>query len=74
MRNWSRMKTLIIDEVSMVEAAFFDYLESIGRQLKTSINPLAVQLVLCGDFLQLPPVVKGDQEAKFCFEVFIGKN
>jgi len=68
LRNWVKTKVLIIDEVSMVDGDFFDYLESIGRQLKDLNRPFGgIQLVLCGDFLQLPPVSK-NKEALFCFQ------
>ena len=53
----------------MVDGGFFDYLESIARQLKDINQPFGgIQLVLCGDFLQLPPVVKNDENVKFCFQ------
>lgn len=28
-----------------------------------------IQLIICGDFLQLPPVCKANEEIKFCFQV-----
>ncbi len=46
---WTRVKVLIVDEVSMVDAEFIDwYLEKAGVD--------RLQLVLCGDFAQLRPV------------------
>ena len=70
LKNWMKTKVLIIDEVSMVDGDFFDYLESIGRQLKDINRPFGgIQLVLCGDFLQLPPVSKDKtKDALFCFQ------
>ena len=38
-RNWKNTEILIIDEISMVDANFFDYLESIARQLKDIKKP-----------------------------------
>lgn len=53
----------------MVDADFFDKLEEIARVLKNCDNPFGgIQLVLCGDFLQLPPVSKKGQNKKFCFQ------
>ena len=53
----------------MVDADYFDYLETIAREIKDINRPFGgIQLVLCGDFLQLPPVSR-DKEPKFCFEV-----
>lgn len=56
---WRRCKTLIIDEVSMVDGEFFDKLESVARYIRRNDRPFGgIQLILCGDFLQLPPVTK----------------
>lgn len=56
---WRRCKTLIIDEVSMVDGEFFDKLESVARYVRRNERPFGgIQLILCGDFLQLPPVTK----------------
>lgn len=56
---WRRCKTLIIDEVSMVDGEFFDKLESVARFIRRNDRPFGgIQLILCGDFLQLPPVTK----------------
>lgn len=64
-RNWKRCSTLIIDEISMVDSSFFEKLEKIARMIRKDDRPFGgIQLVLCGDFLQLPPV----QEKSFCFQ------
>ncbi|KAI4809121.1 hypothetical protein KUCAC02_018032 [Chaenocephalus aceratus] len=62
LQHWTSCRHLIIDEVSMVEAQFFDKLESVARHL------LGIQLIICGDFLQLPPISKGKEKASFCFQ------
>eukprot|EP00124_Ichthyophonus_hoferi_P003711 Ihof_evm1s341 gene=Ihof_evmTU1s341 len=68
--NWKRVSTLIIDEVSMMDALLFEKLDYIGRKLKCNENlPFGgIQLVLCGDFFQLPPVAKKGNNMKYCFE------
>jgi ATP-dependent DNA helicase PIF1 len=68
--RWLRTKVLIIDEVSMVDGELFDKLEAIARLVKKSGKIFGgLQLVVTGDFFQLPPVpdVKG-REAKFTFD------
>ena len=46
-KNWHRIKVLVVDEISMVDAEFLDwYMANVGY----------VQLIFCGDFDQLPPV------------------
>ncbi|XP_072297936.1 ATP-dependent DNA helicase PIF1 [Eucyclogobius newberryi] len=69
LRHWTSCKHLIIDEVSMVEARYFDKLESVARSVRRSTEPFGgIQLIVCGDFLQLPPVSKGKEKASFCFQ------
>ena len=66
---WRKTKHLIIDEISMVDGDFFDKIESIARFVRNSEKPFGgIQLILCGDFFQLPPVSKRDEKAKFCFQ------
>uniref|UniRef100_A0AAR2LVP7 ATP-dependent DNA helicase PIF1 n=1 Tax=Pygocentrus nattereri TaxID=42514 RepID=A0AAR2LVP7_PYGNA len=68
-QHWTSCKHLIIDEISMVEAQFFDKLEAIARSIRRSTEPFGgIQLIVCGDFLQLPPVTKGKEKPSFCFQ------
>lgn len=65
---WRRTKHLVIDEISMVDGAFFDRIEAVARKIRRNDKPFGgIQLILCGDFLQLPPVSKGT-ETRFCFQ------
>lgn len=69
--RWLRTKTLIIDEISMVDGELFDKLSQIGRILRNNGRPWGgIQLVITGDFFQLPPVPDGEKkrEATFAFE------
>ncbi|KAL6104324.1 pif1 [Pungitius sinensis] len=69
LQHWTSCRHLIIDEVSMVEAQFFDKMESVARSVRRSTEPFGgIQLIVCGDFLQLPPVSKGKEKASFCFQ------
>ncbi|XP_056276388.1 ATP-dependent DNA helicase PIF1 isoform X2 [Pseudoliparis swirei] len=69
LQHWTSCRHLIIDEVSMVEAQFFDKLESVARSVRRSTQPFGgIQLIICGDFLQLPPISKGKEKASFCFQ------
>lgn len=67
--RWLRTKVLIIDEVSMVDGDLFDKLEEIARRIRNNGRPFGgIQLVVTGDFFQLPPVPEGsNREAKFAF-------
>lgn len=67
--NWSDIDVLIIDEVSMMPADLFEKLHAIGCRLRRQNNVLfgGIQLILSGDFLQLPPV-KLEEHGGFCFQ------
>ncbi|KAL7292091.1 hypothetical protein TKK_0014365 [Trichogramma kaykai] len=66
---WRKTKHLIIDEISMVDGDYFDKIETIARFVRNSEKPFGgIQLILCGDFFQLPPVSKRDEQSKFCFQ------
>ncbi|XP_038268121.1 ATP-dependent DNA helicase PIF1 isoform X1 [Dermochelys coriacea] len=68
-QHWLSCQHLIIDEISMVEGKFFDKLEAVARAVRKRDDPFGgIQLIICGDFLQLPPVSKGNEETKFCFQ------
>ena len=63
--NWKKLDVLIIDEVSMLSPILFDKIEKIARILRKNESPFGgIQLILSGDFLQLPCVDSNN----FCFE------
>ncbi|KAK7603114.1 hypothetical protein V9T40_003113 [Parthenolecanium corni] len=67
-QNWRRCKYLIIDEISMIDGDYFEKVEQIARAVRKSNDPFGgIKLILCGDFLQLPPVNR-NSKAKFCFQ------
>lgn len=50
---------LVIDEISMLPAWFFDLLDQVIRHVRRVDEPFGgLQLVACGDFFQLPPVTR----------------
>ncbi|XP_035865044.1 ATP-dependent DNA helicase PIF1 [Phyllostomus discolor] len=68
-QGWLSCQRLVIDEISMVEADLFDKLEAVARAVRQQNKPFGgIQLIICGDFLQLPPVTKGSQPPQFCFQ------
>lgn len=68
--RWLRTSTLIIDEVSMVDGELFDKLSQIARTIRNNGRSWGgIQLIITGDFFQLPPVPDGGKkEGKFAFE------
>jgi ATP-dependent DNA helicase PIF1 len=68
-QRWLRTKVLIMDEVSMVDGDLFDKLEQIARTLRNNGRPFGgIQLVITGDFFQLPPVPEFGRQSKFAFD------
>jgi ATP-dependent DNA helicase PIF1 len=66
---WRKCKHLIIDEISMVDGAYFEKIETVARKVRRNDRPFGgIQLILCGDFFQLPPVGKSNNPVKFCFQ------
>lgn len=58
-----RTKVLIIDEVSMLSPETFSMIDAVCREVKQNLEPFGgIQIVLVGDFFQLPPIMK--MEAK----------
>jgi ATP-dependent DNA helicase PIF1 len=66
MERWMLTKVLIIDEVSMLDKSLFETLDYLARSIRGSPKPFGgIQLILVGDFMQLPPV---GPNAEFCFK------
>lgn len=61
--RWRSVQVLIVDEISMMDAMLFDKLEYIARAVRKCKKPFGgIQLVLSGDFYQLPPVPEQSHE------------
>jgi ATP-dependent DNA helicase PIF1 len=66
-KRWCTTSVLIIDEISMMESDIFDKLEILAKKIRKNEDPFGgIQIILSGDFLQLPPVKSNN----FCFESF----
>ncbi len=62
-------KMLAIDEISMISSEIFDLLNNLLKAIRNNPDPFGgLQLILFGDFLQLPPINKNSSELFFCFE------
>lgn len=73
-KRWQETDVLIIDEISMLSHDIFDLLSFIGQKVRNDPRPFGgIQLILCGDFFQLPPIGLGSK-IKFCFESEIWKQ
>ena len=69
MRHWLCTDLLVIDEISMMTAELLDKLNGIGKKLRSNQRPFGgMQVLLVGDFYQLPPVYKNGEATVFAFE------
>lgn len=58
-KRFLHTKVLIIDEVSMLHSFQLDMIDHICRVAKKNDQPFGgMQVIMCGDFFQLPPVTK----------------
>ena len=67
-KRFKHAKVLIIDEVSMLHHYRLDMVDRVCRAMKEDERPFGgLQVVLCGDFFQLPPISRGAEKARFVY-------
>ncbi len=67
--RFSKLKVLIIDEISMVSPEIFSSIDRILRAFKKNDNPFGgVQTILSGDFFQLPPISRVPKDKRFAWQ------
>ncbi|OLP99167.1 ATP-dependent DNA helicase PIF1 [Symbiodinium microadriaticum] len=68
-QRWKSTKVLVIDEISMIDGELLELLCGVARAVRKQSAPFGgLQVLFCGDFLQLPPVQeRGKLARKFCF-------
>jgi len=68
-KNIRACDVLIIDEISMLHAYQLDAIDKICKGIRRSTKPFGgIQIILSGDFFQLPPVVKNGKKKCYAFE------
>jgi ATP-dependent exoDNAse (exonuclease V) alpha subunit len=74
-RRIQKTKVLIIDELSMIDAKTLDMVDLVCREIKQSGEAFGgMQVVLVGDFFQLPPITRFGEEPHFAFEAEVWKT
>ena len=67
--RFKKLKLLIIDEISMVSPELFSAMDLVLRGFKGTDAPFGgVQVVISGDFFQLPPVSKTPKDKRFAWQ------
>lgn len=65
-KRFYKTQALVIDEISMLSAQVFDDVDRVCRAMKNIDKPFGgMQVVLAGDFFQLPPIVSGSDKIEF---------
>ncbi len=73
--RFKKLKILIIDEISMVSPEIFASMDKVLRAFKNSPKPFGgVQVVISGDFFQLPPVSREFKEKRFAWQSPVWKS
>jgi len=71
LKEWRALQTLLVDEVSMLEADFLEKLARAARETRSSAEPFGgVQLVFLGDLAQCPPICK-ERQRRYFFEAAV---
>ena len=64
-----RAKVLVIDEISMLDGRTLDMVDTVIRTIYQNEEPFGgLQVVLVGDFFQLPPIAGRGEMSRFAFE------
>ena len=74
--RWMGTDLLVIDEISMMTPELFEKLDKVGRKIRRNEStPFGgMQIVLVGDFYQIPPVVRNSETTFFVFESPLWKD
>lgn len=65
-KRLNNIKVIIIDEISMLKASSLNNINKIFKAVRKNNKPFGgVQIIFCGDFFQLPPVIKNTNSDSF---------
>ena len=65
LNNYLYTKTIVIDEISMLDGDTLDFLNEVIQKIRNNNQPFGgIQVILIGDFYQIPPV----NNTKFAFQ------
>lgn len=68
-KQFEKTKVLIIDEISMLHAHRLDMIDDVCQTFKQNSLPFGgLQIIMSGDFFQLSPISRGQDEAEFVYK------
>ncbi len=74
-KQFRKTQILIIDEISMLSAQTLTIVnQAIQAGLQTHEPFGGLQVIFCGDFFQLPPITRGNEQTVFAFQSNVWKE
>src|SRR5581483_3405641 len=68
-RRFNDVEVLVIDEISMLPSYTLELVDRVLRAFKGNDQPFGgIQVILCGDFFQLPPISHEGEGTKFVYK------
>lgn len=68
-KQFEKVEVLVIDEISMLHAHRLDMIDMVCQTFKKNFLPFGgIQVIMSGDFFQLPPISPGTGEAEFVYK------
>ncbi|MFA6994987.1 MAG: PIF1 family DEAD/DEAH box helicase [Patescibacteria group bacterium] len=68
-KQFEKTAVLVIDEISMLPAHRLDLIDSVCQAFKKNSLPFGgLQIIMSGDFFQLPPISSGGVEVEFVYK------
>ncbi len=65
----NRAKVLVIDEISMLDGKVLEMVDKVCRTIRQKAEPFGgLQVIMVGDFFQLPPITKRGDVMRYAFE------
>lgn len=74
-KQFEKTSVLIIDEISMLHAHRLDMVDQVCQTMKKNPLPFGgLQVIMSGDFFQLPPISTGGEEAEFVYKADVWRE
>jgi ATP-dependent exoDNAse (exonuclease V) alpha subunit len=74
-KQFEKTSVLVIDEISMLHAHRLDMVDKVCQAFKDNFLPFGgIQIIMSGDFFQLPPISSGSAEAEFVYKADVWKE
>ena len=69
LKRYNSVDVLVIDEISMLHGRRLDMVNEVCKLLRKDSRPFGgLQVILVGDFFQLPPISRGTEALDFAYE------